>query len=145
LKKFSNWETLSFYDQEIKLMHELILAIRSKYGFGRGIAAPQIGLMKRIVCLNLDKTYTLFNPSLTAMSEDVFELWDDCMSFPKLLVKVLRHQSCTLTFRDENWQEQIWDLDGDLSELLQHEVDHLDGILATMRAIDDKSFKLNNE
>lgn len=132
------------YANEISLLHDLILAIRDKYGFGRGIAAPQIGLMKRIVCLNLDKPYTLYNPKLTKLSDDKFEMWDDCMSFPHLLVKVARHQSCTLTFRDEQWEEQRWDLDGDLSELLQHEVDHLDGILATMRAVDDKSFKLAN-
>jgi len=127
---------------EIGVLHDLILAIREKYGFGRGIAAPQIGLMKRLVCLNLDKQYTLFNPVLTDLSEEMFELWDDCMSFPNLHVKVTRHKICTLTFRDENWQEQTWHLTGKLSELLQHEVDHLDGILATMRAVGDKAFRL---
>lgn len=126
---------------DTELMHKLILAIREKYGFGRGIAAPQIGVMKRLVCLDLDKRYTLFNPVLSNLSKDMFDLWDDCMSFPNLHVKVSRHRSCTLTYRDENWEEQIWELDGDLSELLQHEVDHLDGILATMRAVDKKAFK----
>jgi len=127
---------------DINLLHDLIIAIRNKYGFGRGIAAPQIGLMKRLVCLNLDKQYTLFNPVLSNLSKEQFELWDDCMSFPNMHVKVLRHKSCTLTYRDQNWEEQTWQLDDRLSELLQHEVDHLDGILATMRAVDDRSFKI---
>ena len=128
---------------EIDLLQNLILAIRDKYGFGRGIAAPQIGLMKRLVCLNLEgKKYTLINPALSNLSEEMFELWDDCMSFPNLHVKVARHQSCTLTFKDENWEEHRWELDGKLSELLQHEVDHLDGILATMRAIDSRGFRI---
>lgn len=129
---------------DVDTLHQLILEIRKKYGFGRGIAAPQIGLMKRLVCLNLDKKYTLFNPTLTNLSEEMFELWDDCMSFPQMHVLVARHKRCTLTFRDEYWQEHTWQLEGKLSELLQHEVDHLDGILATMRAVNEKGFKLVN-
>lgn len=127
---------------DVKTLHDLIHAIRDRYGFGRGIAAPQIGLMKRLVCLDLDKPYTLYNPVLSDLSDEMFELWDDCMSFPNLHVSVARHRYCTLTFRDENWNEQRWHLEDKLSELLQHEVDHLDGILATMRAIDDKAFKV---
>ncbi|MEL6853123.1 MAG: peptide deformylase, partial [Bacteroidota bacterium] len=45
-----------------------------------------------------------------------------------------RHRYCTLRFRDLDWQEHEWQLADDLSELIQHEYDHLDGILATMRA-----------
>lgn len=134
---------ITMYEKEVDLMHQLILAIRDKYNFGRGIAAPQIGLAKRIVCLNLEKKHVLYNPVLSEQSDELFELWDDCMSFPNLLVKVKRHKTCTLTFRDENWEEQVWKLDGALSELLQHEVDHLDGILATQRAVDSQSFKLS--
>lgn len=129
-------------ESEIDTLQGLILAIRRKYNFGRGIAAPQIGLMKRLVCLNLDKQYTLFNPVLSDFSEEKFELWDDCMSFPNLHVRVARHKSCTLSFKDENWDEHIWYVEDKLSELLQHEVDHLDGILATMRAVDDKAFRV---
>lgn len=129
--------------EEIQLLHDLILECRRLNGFGRGIAAPQIGLTKRIVCLNLNnEKHTLYNPVLSNFSTELFELWDDCMCFPGLLVKVQRHRSCTLTFFDEAWNEQIWQLNDDLSELLQHEVDHLDGILATQRAIDSKSFKI---
>ncbi|MDP5120982.1 MAG: peptide deformylase, partial [Spirosomaceae bacterium] len=46
-----------------------------------------------------------------------------------------------VNYLDENWQRQSWKMSDDLSELLQHEIDHLDGVLCTMRAIDDKSFK----
>jgi peptide deformylase len=72
------------------------------------------------------------------------ELWDDCMSFPGLLVRVKRHRRCVMDFLDENWQAQQWILEDDLSELIQHEYDHLDGILATQRAIDDRSFRIEN-
>ena len=128
---------------EIDLLNDLILEFRATYGVGRGIAAPQIGLQKRIICLNIDsKRYTLINPELNNLSEETMEIWDDCMCFPNFLVKVNRHKTCSLTFKDENWQEHTWNLKGDLSELIQHEYDHLDGILATQKAIDDKSLKI---
>jgi peptide deformylase len=70
----------------------------------------------------------------------MIEMWDDCMSFPNLLVRLRRHQFCKMRFRDLDWKEQVWELPEDLSELMQHEIDHLDGILATMRAMDAQSF-----
>lgn len=117
-------------------------AFRSRNGFGRAIAAPQIGELGRLVFLQVDRPVTLINPVLSKASDEMMTLWDDCMSFPGLLVRVHRHQTCTVTFRDLDWQEQSWPLDGDLAELLQHECDHLDGILATQRAIDSRSFAL---
>jgi len=126
---------------EINLMFETVLDFRNKYGVGRAIAAPQIGLLKQIICLNIDKPIAMFNPVLSDLSNDLFEVWDDCMSFPNLLIKVKRHKKLTLTFFDLNWQKQIWCLEDDLAELIQHEYDHLYGILATQRAIDNKSFR----
>jgi len=122
-------------------LHEAMEDIRKVYGFGRGIAAPQLGIMKRMFYLNLDKPYVILNPELKNPSQDMFEIWDDCMSFPNLLVKVERHQALTLTYKDENWKQQEWDVSGAISELIQHEFDHLNGILCTMRAIDQKSFR----
>ncbi|WP_194777328.1 peptide deformylase [Pararhodonellum marinum] len=125
----------------VRELQEAMLDIRQKYGFGRGIAAPQLGIMKRLFYLDLDRPYTIINPEIPWSSAEMFEVWDDCMSFPSLLVKVKRHQSLTLEYRDENWTKQTWKVENDLSELIQHEYDHLDGILCTMRAIDDKSFQ----
>jgi peptide deformylase len=122
-------------------LHAVMEDIRATYHFGRGIAAPQIGVMKRLVYLNIDRPLILLNPKLVELSESTFELWDDCMSFPNLLVRVQRHQTVTVRYHDENWQPQTWTVNNDLAELLQHECDHLDGILCTMRAIDPLSFK----
>jgi len=125
----------------VQELHEAMEDIRRVYKFGRGIAAPQLGIMKRMFYLNLDRPYVILNPELKNLSDEKFELWDDCMSFPNLLVKVARHQSLTLEYRDENWQKQSWTVAGAFSELIQHEYDHLDGILCTMRAVDQKAFK----
>lgn len=136
-------EELISLETSIKAMHDLVMQYRSIYGKGRAIAAPQIGLMKRIICYQGKQPVTLINPELSDFSEEMMELWDDCMSFPQLLVKVKRHMRCTQTFRDMDWVEHEWRLEEDLSELFQHEVDHLNGILATDRAIDSRSFRLD--
>lgn len=122
-------------------LHAVMEEIRTKYHFGRAIAAPQLGIMKRLVYMNIDSPVIFINPELKDFSKELFELWDDCMSFPNLLVKVRRHQEITVSFLDDQWKPREWVLTGDLSELLQHECDHLDGVLCTMRAIDQQSFK----
>jgi peptide deformylase len=123
-------------------LHNVMAEIRARFNFGRGIAAPQIGVMKRLVYLHLQgRPIVLINPELVDLSRATFELWDDCMSFPNLLVRVSRHQTVTVKYTDENWQPQTWTVHNDLAELLQHECDHLDGVLCTMRALDAQSFK----
>jgi peptide deformylase len=126
---------------KIELMFETVIDFRNKYGAGRAIAAPQIGLLKRIICLNTDKRVAMINPELSNLSPGLFEVWDDCMSFPNLLVKVMRHKKLTISFFDLNWERQTWHLEDDMAELIQHEYDHLDGILGTQRAIDNQSFR----
>jgi peptide deformylase len=125
-------------------MHNVMEQIRERYHFGRAIAAPQLGIMKRLIYMNIDKPIVFINPELTSLSDEKFELWDDCMSFPNLLVRVARHRSITVNYLDINWQPQRWQMSDDLSELLQHEYDHLEGILCTMRAVDEKAFKWRN-
>ena len=126
---------------QIELMLDTITDYRQKYGVGRAIAAPQIGLQKRIICMNTDRRVVMINPELSELSHEKFEIWDDCMSFPNLLVKVMRNKKITLTFFDLNFNKHIWHLEDDMAELIQHEYDHLEGILATQRAIDGKSFR----
>jgi len=122
-------------------LHQVMEAIRAKYQFGRGIAAPQLGIMKRLFYINLDRPVIVINPEFTSKSEALFEVWDDCMCFPNLLVKVKRHRQITMRFRDENWEWQTWVAEDSVAELLQHEYDHLDGILCISRAINPQSFK----
>ena len=122
-------------------LHETLMVFRKKYGTGRAIAALQIGIRKRLIYLHIQKPQVLINPVLENKSEETFEVWDDCLSFPELFVKVKRHRKCTIKFTDIEGGSQSWDLEDDMSELLQHECDHLDGILATQRAINNKSFK----
>jgi peptide deformylase len=125
-------------------LRDTMAAFRQKYGFGRAIAAPQIGEFCRILYLNADGKETAFlNPEMEFPDGELFTLWDDCMSFPGLEVRVRRYRRCRITFRDLDWNPHVWEPEGDFSELLQHEYDHLDGILAVQRAVDGKSFRIN--
>lgn len=134
-------EELPLVTEWVKDLHNVMEEIRAKYQFGRGIAAPQLGIMKRLIYLNIDRPLIIINPVFESLSDGMFELWDDCMSFPNLLVRVKRHRSLELRYLDENWQEHKWYVEDALAELLQHEYDHLNGVLCTMRAIDARSFK----
>lgn len=118
---------------------------REKKGFGRAIAAPQIGKSLRVVYMNVGEQRALLNPRITWQSEEQMELWDDCFSFPDLLVRVRRSAEIKVAFQDEDGVERELHAKHQLAELLQHEVDHLDGILATDRALDGRSLAMRCE
>lgn len=121
-------------------LHDTIMEYKRVYGAGRAIAAPQIGVQKRLLYMYIDQPVVFINPVLNFPTEEKMVVMDDCMSFPGLLVKVNRYKECIIEYYDMDWRKQELHLTGDLSELIQHEYDHLDGILSTMRAMDSKSF-----
>ncbi len=106
-------------------------------GFGRGISAAQIGVLERVIYLEFEGTaYSLVNPVVEEATEERFRLWDDCFSFPDLLVWLERAEGVRMRYRDEAGVERVLEARGALSELLQHEMDHLDGVLAVDRALE---------
>ena len=137
-------EEIPSLQDDIQIMHNALMEFRELYGAGRAVAAPQIGVFKRFIYFNLDKPIVLYNPVLKNLSKEKIIVWDDCLSFPGLLIKVERHKSLDVHFKDENWNDQVRQLEGDLAELIQHENDHLNGIVATQKAMDEKSFRLIN-
>ena len=126
-------------------LHDTLMDFRGRYGAGRAIAAPQIGVFKRLIYMHMDEPEVLINPRLEQRSDELIEVWDDCLCFPDLLVKVTRHSCCEILYQDMEWKQQGRRVKDDRSELLQHEYDHLDGILAVSRAIDGRSFALRSQ
>lgn len=119
---------------------------RRSHGFGRGISAVQIGEPKRIIYLEFaGAPYALINPEFERQSEEKLRLWDDCFSFPDLLVYVERSVSVRIRYQDVSGEWRVLEGTGPLSELVQHEMDHLDGILAVDRAVDRSSFCTREE
>ena len=116
------------------------------HGFGRGISAVQIGSQTRVIYIEFEGTsYSLVNPEYTFRSEEKFKLWDDCFSFPDLLVWLERSSTVAIRYTDETGAPRTLEATGALSELLQHEMDHLDGILAVDHALDGLSLCLRAE
>lgn len=129
----------------IENLRDTLADFRRRKGFGRGIAAPQIGVTQQIIYINLEYTGALINPKIIKRSRKKFMLWDDCFSFPNLLVHVERNYSIVVSFLDEQGKRKQLSAEGALSELLQHEIDHLNGILAIDRALDTKHIILRSE
>ena len=133
-------EELQQMEQVREDLKDTLLAFRARYGVGRAIAAPQIGVKKRVIYRHLDTPVLFINPCLSFPEQDMIDVLDDCMSFPDLLVRVKRHKRCIIYYKDLDWNDCSMELEGDMSELIQHEYDHLDGILATLRAVDERAF-----
>lgn len=132
-------EELELMEQVRVDLRDTLLAFRARYGVGRAIAAPQIGVKKRVIYRHLDTPVLFINPYLTFPDQEMIDVLDDCMSFPDLLVRVKRYKRCMIHYKDQQWNDNEMELEGDMSELIQHEYDHLDGILATLRAVDEKA------
>ncbi len=143
-------EVSDFEEREFAAASETLAAtlvgFRKQHGFGRAISAPQIGVAQRLIAVNLgDGPFFVVNPVITLRSDEKFTMWDDCMSFPDLLVKLERHRTVSLRYQDERGVERLWDrTDLAASELLQHEIDHLDGIPAVDRAMPGNSLVIRS-
>ncbi|MFT9496231.1 peptide deformylase [Anaerosolibacter sp.] len=140
-----SFDEMDYVRGVIQDLHDTMMEFRRQYGVGRAIAAPQIGEKIRVLYMNIGEPAPFINPRLVFEEDDMMEVWDDCMCFPNLLVKVMRYKKCRIDYMDVHWNEQSMTLIDDLSELLQHEYDHLDGILAVSRAIDGQSFAFRGE
>lgn len=113
--------------------------------YGRGIAAPQIGELKRVVFMNIDRPWPLINPEIVRASEETMVVWDACLSFLSIFFQVRRHTWIDVRYQDLNGSWHEIHAEDDLSELLQHEIDHLDGVLSLDRMTDIRTMCTREE
>lgn len=122
---------------------------KSTTGYGRAIAAPQIGSALRVIFLQLPGTepWPLVNPQITKQSEEKVVVWDACLSFLSIFMQVERRREIAVRYQDlrGEWREIQAGEERNLSELLQHEIDHLDGILAVDRITDIRTMCTREE
>ncbi len=118
---------------------------------GAGLAAPQIGVGLRVVVFGFDSNprypeagsvpYTvLINPVLTPLSDEVEDDWEGCLSVPGLRGVVPRWKQLRYEGYDPSGGYIVREVDGFHARLVQHETDHLDGILYPMRVRDMRRF-----
>lgn len=111
-------------------LRDTLLEHNRRTGYGRGIAAPQLGTLERVIHVELAGSRTLVNPVITARSDESMEIWDFCFSYFSIFFPVRRHVLVEVKYQDPQGRDQRIEAVGDLSELLQHEIDHLNGVLA---------------
>ncbi|MGA8213033.1 MAG: peptide deformylase [Candidatus Sulfotelmatobacter sp.] len=122
---------------------------RATTGYGRGIAAPQLGVLQRVIFLRLpgEKPWPLINPEILESSQEKIVVWDACLSFLSIFMQVERNREITVRYWDLKGMMHVFRAgdDRNLSELLQREIDHLDGILAVDRITDIKTLCTREE
>ncbi|MCY4610029.1 MAG: peptide deformylase [bacterium] len=102
---------------------------------GLGLSAIQVGIPRRIIVVDVARSdgalqpLKLVNPAVTGSSQERVEFDEGCLSFPELFALVERPASVDITYLDENGAGRELHADGLLARCLQHEIDHLDGIL----------------
>ena len=101
-----------------------------------GLAANQVGILKQIITINFEDkendkraNYTLFNPSIIEYSEEKVIMEEGCLSLPEQYADIERPKKILLEYTDENEKNIKKEIDGYEARILQHEIDHLSGIL----------------
>lgn len=123
---------------------------------GAGLAAPQIAVPRRVVIFGVQKnprypeveevpTTVLVNPKITVLDEALNEDWEGCLSLPGLRGRVPRYARIRYEGFDQNGEPFMREAGGFHARVVQHEVDHLDGILYPQRMLDLSSFGYEQE
>ncbi len=139
---------ISKVDEEVRDLARTML--QSMYAArGIGLAAPQVGIHKQLLVIDLDleeaatPPLVLINPEITAASASFNTYEEGCLSIPKVYLDVVRPSTVEVSFRDEQGRPRKLKADGLLARCIQHEMDHLNGVLFVDRVTDELS--LNEE
>ncbi|HFD32176.1 MAG TPA: peptide deformylase [Gammaproteobacteria bacterium] len=149
-------EPVAKIDEELKqgLIQDMLDTMSAESG--AGIAAPQIGVFQRVIIFGIEKnprypdaepvpTTILINPEITPMSNEKLLGWEGCLSVPGFRGEVERYASIKYTGFDENGIRLERIVSGFHAVVVQHEVDHLDGVLYVQRIKDMQQFGLTVE
>lgn len=124
-------------DRILSLLDDMVETMQSENGIG--LAAPQVGVLRRCFVADVGdgNIYKIINPEIIEHSKDASIDIEGCLSIPNYNCTVERPQKIKMKYTDINGKEQIIEADGLLARCLQHEYDHLDGILITSKAIEE--------
>ncbi len=129
-------------DERLKsLISQMFVTLEESNGIG--LAAPQVGYNIRLFIVKLDDMdgMTFINPQVLHTSEAVCTMEEGCLSIPKIYEKVSRPKEITLQYMDINGKKQLLTASGLLARVIQHENDHLNGVLFLDRIAESKREK----
>jgi peptide deformylase len=116
-----------------KLAKEMLQTMYSSNGIG--LAAPQVGVNKQLIVIDCEpdkeenQALILINPQITRWGKELCVVEEGCLSIPNVFLEVTRPQAIEVTFKDENGRPQKLQATGLLSRVIQHEMDHLNGVM----------------
>lgn len=132
-----------------ELIHNMYYTLEHKK-YGVGIAAPQVGTSVALSVIDTKPTptrpdlkrqkLTLINPEIVELFEKKVPMWEGCISGAEMYAQVPRHTKLRLKWQDEKAQTHEQTFDGFLAQVIQHEVDHLSGVLFVDKVVDTKSY-----
>ena len=128
-----------------KLAREMLQSMYSAKGIG--LAAPQVGISKELLVIDINfedsaaEPLILINPEITAFGSTLNSYEEGCLSIPGVYLNVIRPSTIKLKFRDEMGRPRKMNADGLLARCIQHEVDHLNGVLFVDRVTSKEDLK----
>ena len=127
-------EPVKIVNSEVKnLMDDMLETMYAAPGIG--LAAVQIGILKRVIVIDLSKDVEkkeplfIVNPEITFKSKELTSYEEGCLSIPDQFAEVKRPISCKINFLDYEGNKKEIDAEGLLATCIQHEIDHLNGVL----------------
>lgn len=130
---FIKSDEVQIIDNELRLLiKEMVDVLLEAKGFG--LAAPQVGINKRffVIMLPTWKQYKVFiNPEILAVMGKKTIKEEGCLSIPGIAIKVPRYERIRLSYFELDGTERVEEFKGDVARIVQHEYEHLDGILIT--------------
>ncbi len=117
-----------------KLAKEMLQTMYSSNGIG--LAAPQVGVNKQLIVIDCEPNkpeentaLVLINPQITRFGKELCVVEEGCLSIPNVYLDVTRPKEIEVTYKDENGRPQKLQADGLLARVIQHEMDHLNGVM----------------
>ena len=137
---------VEIFDEHIKQIVEDMFETMYKYN-GVGLAAPQIGILKRILVIDTgekNEKLEMINPKITKLEKEVI-LSEGCLSFPNVFGNVRRYNYTEAEYMTKDGEKKTIKAEGLLAQAIQHEIDHLNGILFIDQVIDGQFYTFDEK
>ena len=134
------------FDEHLKQMVEDMFETMYKYN-GVGLAAPQIGILKRVLVIDTGEEgekLEMINPKITKLEKEVI-LSEGCLSFPNVFGNVRRYNYTEAEYMTKDGEKKTIKAEGLFAQAIQHEIDHLNGVLFIDQVIDGKFYTFDEK